>query len=660
MPRNGYGHMVQDHYVQRIRAIHEARADRLSRIKTKRQALAYQEQVRDDIRKAFGPWPKKTPLNAATVGTIEGRHFRIEKVTFESRQGCLVTASLYVPNRIEGLAPGVVGSCGHSPDGKAAPIYQEFCQRLARSGFVTLIFDPFNQGERDQYYAVGDREIVRSSTHAHNMMGKQLDLIGEWFGAWRAWDGIRALDYLLSRPEVDPDRVGLTGNSGGGTMTTWIWGVENRFAFAAPSCFVTTFQANLENELPADSEQYPPGVIGRGLDMADFMLAQAPKPVMLLGQKYCFFDRRGLKDAYDDVRRFYSLVDAPRRNTAHFLGPEGHGYSSHNQKAMVDFFAYHAGVKANTAPPRTHPVSDLNATRKGEVIDAGATPIFRLIGEKADGILASRKKLSRDALKRTVRRVLNLTSSRSVPHHRWLRSTRATGQTTARYAVETEANIRAILYKTMDSSFTHSLDVERQVTLYLPHLSSETDLAEEPLAKKLAKASPLHSLDVRGLGESMPDDNRDFFHSYGVDYMYNGYGSMLGESYLGRRVHDVLRTIDLLVSEGAAKVSLVGRGQGAVLATYAGLLHPSAGQVTLKNGPLSYQEWTQTPIVKWPFANLPSGCLKHFDLSDCIRALGSRVNLVQPWGPEMKPYTKARLSAVLSSAKISSGRIRTV
>lgn len=658
MGRNGYGHIVHDHYVARVRDMREARAERLQAIRTRPQALAYQAEVRKGIRAAFGPWPRKTALNAQTVDVIERRHFRIEKILFESRPGCLVTANLYVPNGLEAPAPGVVASCGHAAEGKAAPIYQAFCQRLARAGFVTLIYDPFNQGERDQYHGIRYRETVRSSTHAHNMMGKQLDLVGQWFGAWRAWDGIRALDCLLARPEVDPDRIGLTGNSGGGTMTTWIWGVEERFAFAAPSCFVTTFLHNLENELPADSEQYPPGVIGRGLDMADFMLAQAPKPVMLLGQKYCFFDRRGLADAYEDVRRFYRLVGAPPRNTAHFLGPVGHGYSSHNQEQMVAFFARHAGVKPVRTNPVSIPVDGLNAAKNGEVVESGAVPIFDLIRSEADRHVEGRKRLTGEPLRRAVRRLLTVSTSSNVPHHRCLRSTRAPGRLCARYAVETEGDIRAILYKTMDGPYTHTLDVERQVTLALPHLISEEDIGRDLLFRQLAKAGPLYSLDVRGLGESMPDDDRDFFHAYGVDYMHNGYGLMLGESYLGRRVNDVLRTVDLLVAEGATKVDLVGRGQGAVLALYAGLLHAKTGSVTLKNGPLSYRSWTQTPIVLWPFANQPTGVLKHFDLPDCIRALGRRVRMIQPWNPRMRPYTKSQLRTAMREAGLPARMIK--
>ena len=383
MPRNGYGHMVLDDYVAQVRAINADRAKRLASIRTKREAFAYRDEVREAIDRAYRPWPRKTPLNARVVGVVERRDYRIEKILFESRPGCLVTAHLYVPAKLDGPAPGVIGSCGHATEGKNAPLYQAFCQRLARNGFVALIYDPFNQGERDQYYALRDRESVRSSTHAHNMMGKQLELVGEWFGAWRAWDGIRALDYLLTRPEVDPAHVGLTGNSGGGTMTSWIWPVEARFTMAAPSCFVTTFAANLENELPADAEQYPPGVIGAGLDMADFFIARAPAPVILLGQTHCYFDRRGLKRAHSEIRRFYDIIGAPDNAIDLFIGPEGHGYSHHNQEAMVQFFAMHAGIDrvVRVQTTETLDADALDVTPKGEVIPEGAVPIYDLIAQ---------------------------------------------------------------------------------------------------------------------------------------------------------------------------------------------------------------------------------------------------------------------------------------
>ncbi len=644
MPHNGYAHMVLDDYVSRIRDLGAQRSERLASIRSRRQALSYQADVQRAIRKAFGPRPKKTPLEVQITGVVERRAHRTEKVLFQSRPGCLVTANLYIPNDLERPAPGVIGSCGHSMAGKQEPLYQGFCQRLAHNGFVALIFDPFNQGERDQYYGLKDRESVRACTRAHNMMGKQLDLLGDWFGAWRAWDAVRALDYLLTRPEVDPTRVGLTGNSGGGTMTTWTWAWEPRFTMAAPSCFVTSFQNNLENELPADAEQYPPGVIGAGLDMADFLIARAPQPVMLLGQTYDYFDRRGLRTAYQEIRHFYDVLGA-KSKTDFFIGPQGHGYSVHNQEAMVRFFCKQAGVRPYR-PLKKAPLVDapeLNATPKGEVIPAGATPIYQMIKRSAEDAASMRKRLSRTEVRRRLKRLLVLPRRGPAPHYRVLRPDRLEGQTHARYAIETEGDIRAILRKRMTTRHSVSLDVEPAVHLFIPHTSSEEDLTSDALAASLARSAPLYAIDVRGLGESLPDDGvGDFFQAYGMDYMMNSHAEMLGESYVGRRVHDVLSTLDLLVREGAKKVHLAGRGQGALIALFAGLLHKSVGDVTLKNAPLSFLQWTSVPIVAWPHANFLRGALRQLDIPDCIRALGKRASIVQPWGPDMKPVRRVR------------------
>jgi dienelactone hydrolase len=660
MPRNGYAHMVHEYYVERVRELRAARKERLASIKTPAQARAYQKEAQRAIARAFGPKPRRTALSPQVTGIIERKDYRIEKVLFESRPGCMVTGSLYVPNRLTRSAPAVVGSCGHSGTGKQEGLYQGFCQRLAMNGFVVFIIDPFNQGERDQYYGLKDRESVRACTRAHNMMGKQLDLLGEWFGAWRAWDASRALDYLLTRPEVDPGRIGLTGNSGGGTMTTWTWAFEPRFTMAAPSCFVTSFTNNLENELPADAEQYPPGVIGAGLDMADFLIARAPAPIILMGQNFDYFDRRGLRDAHEDVRRFYSVLKAPATNVDLFIGPQGHGYSVHNQEAMVRFFTQHAGIKRVRKVTTTEvlTVDDLNVTPRGEVVAAGAVPIYTQIAAKAAVHTHARKKPTTADLKKRLTKLLALPRRTDPPHHRNLRPMGIDRQQFARYAVDTEGGVRAILKKQMDTPFAHSLDPHETVHLYLPHLASETDLAEDRLAISLRKKHPLYALDVRGLGEAMPDETGDFFQAYGVDYMHNGYGMMLSESFLGRRVHDLLSTIDLLTDQGTRKVHLYGRGQGAVIALFAGLLHDRVATITLKNAPLSYRAWTQVPLVDWPNASFLRGALAELDLPDCIRALGRKVTLIQPWGPDMKPLTGKRLDTAMKDAGLAKGLVK--
>lgn len=659
MPRNGYAHLVHDDYIARFRELAEERQARLAEVHTRRQALAYQERVREAIHRAFAPLPRRTALVPRITGAIEGRYCRIEKLLFESRPGCLVTGHLYLPQAGTGPFPGVLGTCGHSEDGKLEPRYQEFSRRLAAAGFAVFIYDPLSQGERDQYWGRRRREGISGCCQAHNMMGKQLELVGEWFGAWRAWDGIRALDYLLSRPEVDPGRVGLTGNSGGGTMSTWLWAVEPRFTMAAPSCFVTTFLANLENELPADCEQYPPGVVGAGVEMADFIIAGAPKPVLLLGQQYDFFDRRGLRQAHAEVARFYDVFGAVPEDCGLFIGPQPHGFSRHNQEAMTAFFAAHAGLQ----PPRplARPViltpEQAQVTRRGSTVAAGATPVPRLIAERAAALQARRGRPTGTRLRRRLAELLALPERTTPPHYRVLRPAQVAGKTCARYAVETERDLRGILYKRLALvERAGTLDVEPRVILCLPHLAAEVDMTED---RGMLGKAPLYCLDVRGLGESLPDDGGgDFYQPYGMDYMLHGQALLLGESYLGRRVHDLLAVLDLLEQEGARRIDLYGRGQGAIIALCAAVLDRRVSTLTMRNAPLSWQAWTETPVVAWPAANFLRGALAFLDLPDLYRALGSRVRVLAPWGPEMKPLSGARLRQALVEAKLSASLVR--
>ncbi|MFM8271215.1 MAG: alpha/beta hydrolase family protein, partial [Gemmata sp.] len=256
-PLNRLPRTVQEWYVEHVRAAGRRNAEALAGLKTKADAEAYVRVTRAKVAECFGKFPEKTPLNAKVTGKLERDAYTVEKVIFESRPQFFVTANLYLPKGAKGPRPGVVGSCGHSHNGKAEPAYQSFCQGLARMGYVVLIFDPIGQGERLQYAHIEKGHRPGVGVGEHLLAGNQQFLVGEFVGNWRAWDGIRALDYLLTRPEVDPKHVGITGNSGGGTMTTWLCGVEQRWTMAAPSCFVTTFRRNLENELPADTEQCP-------------------------------------------------------------------------------------------------------------------------------------------------------------------------------------------------------------------------------------------------------------------------------------------------------------------------------------------------------------------------------------------------------------------
>jgi len=658
--RKGYGHMVLDYYVEKVKEIRQKRAERLRTIRSREEAEQYRQHVSRIIREAFQPWPEKTDLNARVTGVLKARDYTVEKILLESRPGCLVSANLYLPAKIKEPVPGILGCCGHSKDGKAEPRYQQFCQRLVQAGFAVLIYDPWHQGERNQYLSLPEKEPTRTGLcFGHNMMGKQLELIGEFFGAWRAWDGIRALDYLVSRPEVDSSRLGITGNSGGGTMTTWLWPLEERFKMAAPSCFVTTFLANLENELPADAEQYPPGVIGSGLEMADFFLARAPHPVLLLGQKYDYFDRRGLAETFAEIKRFYEIYEAGEKVKL-FIGNHPHGYYPENQQAMVSFFARHAGLpEPGKARIQVRKPEKLWATAAGQVNLMGSRPITELIREKAEKIAACRKSLSREEMLSVLRGLLCLPEEKGAAHYRNLRPQKIGKNLVSRYAVETERNVRAILYKaTVAPEKAVTLDVEEKIYLHLPHFGAAEELKHRIYSRYLKSLRPLYLLDVRGLGELMPDSWEDVFHPYGMDYMCHGYGLLLGESYLGRRVYDVLRTLDLFAFLGARQIMLSGRGQGSILAVFASLLHPAVEKLTLINAPLDFLSWTQSQVVGWPSASFLRKVLLYLDLPDCYHYLEEKLLLIDPWDIAMKSVPKKHLPGLIKAKGLTGIRFR--
>jgi len=629
-PLNRFPRMVQERFVDLVRAAQRERLERFDAVRTREDAEAYVADVGRRIGASFGPFPEKTPLNARVTGGVERDAYTIENVVFESRPGFQVTANYYRPRRFTGKIPGVVGSCGHSTNGKAAETYQSFAQGLARQGYAVLLYDPISQGERLQYVDEDFESRLRPGVREHLYAGNQQFLVDEFIGSWRAWDGVRALDYLLSREEVDPDRVGVTGNSGGGTMTTWLCGLERRWTMAAPSCFVTTFRRNLENELPADTEQCPPRAIALGLDHEDFLIAMAPKPVIVLAKERDFFDVRGTEEAYWRLKRFWALLGAEEK-VGLFIGPSYHGYSQENREAMYRWFNRFAEIDASGDEPELtmERDEDLWATPRGQVAAAGSRPIFSFTAEIARDEARGRAEIGEESLVRALQADLRL-PERATPDARILRNLPDRGSPRAsvvHYAVETEPDVFALVYR---------LDEERQLSrpfrtgsravLYVSHHSADAELRDEPLGRELLEAEPeaaFFAMDVRGIGESRPDTcgADSFLDPYGSDYFYAVHSLMLDRPYVGQKTHDVLAVLDWLRRYGHDDVHLAALGWGTFPATFAGVLGETVTQVTLKGSLTSYQELAEAEEYDWPLSCFVPGVVGKWDLPDCRRAL---------------------------------------
>lgn len=481
-----------------------------------------------------------------------------------------------------------------------------------------------------------------SLCHAHNLLGNQMFLVDDFFGSWRAWDGIRGLDYLLSRPEVDPKHIGVTGNSGGGTLASYLTALDARFTMAAPSCYICSMQVSLENELPSDAEQNPPGILAGGLDQADLLLAYAPRATLILAQQYDFFDNRFSRQAYEDIRHVHALLGS-EKSAAYFCGPTEHGYSIHNREAMYDFFLKQAGLQGvGTEPKLTElTASETFAAPRGKVAGLGSRRVFDFTREKSAALKRSRGRPSARKVAESARKLLGVTLADNPPHYRVIarnlnpeRARKRHGQ----YLVETDIGILTVMASCGGQPHHPQHLPTGKLIAYVGNTSGEEDLLNVKEVKLLLNDNVV-VIDPRGIGQSEARTcgSQDFFAPYHADYLYAVTSDMLNECYLGRRVHDTLRAMDLLYAQGAGPIKLVGRGLGSITAAFAALLHPKKPAVTLLHYLPSYRILAEAQYFTWPLSALPRGVLSHFDLPDVYRALGKRLHLSTPFNEQMKP-----------------------
>ena len=229
--------------------------------------------------------PVKAFPRRCKTGTIEAGDHVIEKLVFESFPGYFVPALLYKPKKVTAPVPAVLSPCGHSPRERQPLEYQILHVNLARRGYVVLTYDPVGQGERSQFWDdAKKRSRFNLSCGEHAVLGNPLYLLGTSLARYRIWDGMRAIDYLTSLPEVDAARIGCVGNSGGGTLTAYIAALDPRVAVSAICCYITTLRRRMGNRIQedpsADPEQDIFGFVSERIDHAGLLALRAPRPTL--------------------------------------------------------------------------------------------------------------------------------------------------------------------------------------------------------------------------------------------------------------------------------------------------------------------------------------------------------------------------------------------
>lgn len=364
------------------------RQARWAQVKSEADLLQLRGELRKSVLEMIGGLPtEKTALHATITGRISANGFHIEKLIYQSLPGLYVTALVYVPDDAAPAHPAVLVPAGHSPQGKFH--YQDLCQRLVQRGYLVISWDPVGQGERSQFWdAKAQKSRYNLICAEHAVLGNLAYLAGANLARWEVWDGMRAVDYLLTRPDVDGNRISITGTSGGGFQTALLGALDERIKVVIPSCYITALPMRVENRIFADPDSDPEqdlfGFISNGVDNAGLLLMMYPRPVMVAAVALDFFPVQGAHKSYSEVRRFYERFGHVDR-IGFTESYNQHQYSLKNQEAALNFLDRFNKMPLLHGLPATTAFSeaDLRVTRSGQLsVDyPDAQPLTHFIAE---------------------------------------------------------------------------------------------------------------------------------------------------------------------------------------------------------------------------------------------------------------------------------------
>ncbi|QOY86891.1 alpha/beta hydrolase [Paludibaculum fermentans] len=599
------------------------------------------QYLREHMLRGIGGLPERTPLNARVTGVIDREDYRIEKIIFESRPNFFVTANLYLPKRGQGPYPAVLYPLGHEEGAKAHVAWQQMLVTLARNGYVGLAWDGPGQGERVQLYDPDfNSSKVFSSTLEHTILGIQTLLVGDALAQYYIWDGMRALDYLLSRPEVDPKRVACSGNSGGGTLTAYLSALDDRIQVAAPSCYITSWRRLLETIGPQDAEQCIPNWISDGLDHEDFLLSFAPKPYLQLSAIRDFFSITGARETNADATRAYDRLGAGDK-MRFFQADDGHGFTKPRRLAAYAWFdrwlkkAEFSGVEDEVLPLREE---ELYCTPTGQVASSlGGETVTTLNQKRA-------KQFQRgQATPAQIAKLIDYHQPTGPLSIKPFGTLTRGGYRIEKLVYETEPGIviPALLF-VPDSAGKHP------GVLYVDGAGKAAHVAD---IEALVKAGHVVlSIDARGLGETRIaafQNGSDWFRYFG-DWNSGMTAIMMGSTLTGQRAADISRGLDVLAARGevdAGRLYGVGVEAGGVPLLHAAVLDSRLRKIALERTLISYQAVVDARIHRGLFEQVVPGALKLYDLPDLVRMLGQRsaavIDAVNPLG-QPAPLTESR------------------
>lgn len=609
---------------KRAEAFWEARENAVAGLRAPKQIEQRAGRVRAWMLGSIGGLPdRKTPLNARVTGAFLRDGYRIENVVFESLPGFRVTANFYLPTSGPGPFPAILGVAGHSTNGKASATYQHAWIGFVKRGYAVLAYDPPGQGERLETL---DPATLRSragvGTSEHIQAGLQCLLTGTTIARYFVHDGVRAFDYLLTRPEIDPKRIAVAGNSGGGTQAAYLAAMEPRLAAAVSSCYMTRWRELWSGPGPQDAEQIMPGMVAAGLDFADFALASSPRPFLMTTAIKDFFPIAGARATYQEIVRHYERLGISQA-AEYFEFDDTHGWSQPRRQAaarFLDKFLMNRETDGAEPPISPEPESRLYATPTGQLqtsfgSETVTTMNLRLASE-IYGNSAGAKAVMIEQLAPVVAKRLGV-SMTAAP-------------ATWKPGESKQSEAWAAVEGTLQADGGEPV----AATLYEPSKPPRgTIVCSVPAADAQSLAAAgwrVMTVKLRGFSSPV----RAGQSGYSPVYQFSARAWLLDENVPAWAVEDLRTAISAARTlPDSGKIVVIGRGGAGIIALLASALDRSLAGVAMENSALSYMDYCRAVIhTGLPELVIP-GVLKDFDLPDIARLTKDRLLVVSPVTP---------------------------
>jgi dienelactone hydrolase len=666
---NNPGSLVLNHLTRQAENYYKIRDEQIAKLKTKSDWQKRQQLVKDKLKEIIGPFPKKEALNPEITGVVQKEGYRIEKIIYESVPGFYETGCLYIPDKINGKAPAILNVFGHDQASYKVEYCQVIITNLVKKGMIVFAIDPPGQGEHVQYY---DPKIefsaVGYSVLEHCYFGNVCFLSGVSPAKYFIWDGIRAIDYLLTRKEVDPENIGVTGFSGGGTVTSYLGAFDERVKVAIPCSWATAYRRQIETKGVGDAETILIHSLAKGIAFEDLLEVRCPKPTLMsFTSRDEYMALQGAREALREGKKMYKAF-GKEDNIQLVEDDYKHSMTPKIRLAIYAFFQKHFNLPGNSAEEKTDlpSVKELTVTPTGQMATyKGGKMIFDLNKKESERLVENLEQSRKNIVKHLNKVKIKakeisgyVTPSRDKKgafiNGRYQRD----GYTVELDALPGESGdyaIPVLLFKPDDHQVKHPAIV------YLHSKGKVTDAEPGGEIEKLVKKGYIvAAADVLGIGETKNTAARGHTDGYTA--------VLIGRSMVGIRAGDIARVVNYLKSRSDVdplKIGAIAFNEMCLALIHAAAFDPSINNIALIGSLISYQSVVMNRLYKIGITKRPesddnwhpvevdftwgiASILTEYDLPDLLGAIAPRkIVLADIRDPMLEPASTGLINKEL-------------